>query len=732
MNAHHSYFKKTTPVAAAGISKQLQNAFNPDAPQLEVAMHLIEQMTKDLTEMPVPHPQIKFPVFQGGGAKGVAYVGAFAALDEQGYLDEITCPGGASAGAMTAFFIGLGFNSDQFSYISEHLDFTDLMDLKEGGWGAFLNGSKVGIGMDLLKYGATYDGKSFHVVASTYLEQILGDKNATFRDLHEKKKEDPTLKDMLFVATHLGDRDHAQQVFSFETTPDVVIADAVRASMAFPGAFTPWEIRQKTFDAENEHVGFKSLGFFSDGGILNNFPVDSYNRKAYADPHFSFVESIDKQGQAVQINPSVLGFSLTQVEELDDKITPLTPRLKFMHNVATLYESEQLIADEKVSSWRFWDLIKAVFWNTVGKPEIEDVKDKQKMYANHVVQICPEDMTTLEFNAPKAKIAQIIENGKNATLFWLDRDHNEKNNYQHAEHFRDSLNKREEQKLVKDPKGFCFERLNELFKGFMHELEKQKHKGTTSDAELSQNVNLLYFAGQLVKYSQLVADKDKNVLNDAFEAACQEHTLRRKQIEHNRTKRWDMIIPEQVVVNVKRNLCSNPEKAFRIMSSQLSNVIALVQKNNNELLKALVETDDADIAKKGFDIVLNALKQKYYQSKVRNPKAELAEMLNACTPNLLKIAIEQGNQEMIQLLKNKGVNMLDAIIADRDVISEMHSQFDEFYLDDLGLSFLTLHKPALIHSNRRAVNDGLCAASSRMVEANDTICEVRQSYANKF
>lgn len=728
MNAQSKQFEKTAPALA--ISKQLQNSFNPDAPQLEAAMKLMTQLVNNATEIPVPHPPIKFPVFQGGGAKGVAYVGAFSALDEQGYLDEITCPGGASAGAMTAFFIGLGFNSEQFSFISEHLDFTDLMDLKKEGWGAYLNGSKVGIGMDLLKYGATYDGKSFHVVASSYLEQILGDKNATFRDLHDKKADDPTLKDMLFVATHLGERDHAQQVFSYETTPDVVIADAVRASMAFPGAFTPWEIRQKTFDANHNHVAFKSLGFFSDGGILNNFPVDAYNRKAYAEPHFSFVESIDKQGQAVQINPSILGFSLTQVEELDERITPLTPRLKFMHNVSHLYQSEKLIADETVPSWHFWDLLKAVFWNTVGKPEIEDVQDKQKMYAKHVVQICPEDMSTLEFNAPKDKIAQIIENGKNATLLWLDRDHNENENYQYAENFHDSLNRKDEQKLINNPKDFYFERLNKLFISFMNELGKQSHKGRISNDEISQNVNLRYFAGQIIKYSQLANDVDNNMSKEAFESACQNYSQQRKLIKQNRLKRWDMIIPEQVVVNVKANLQSYPEKAFRIMRSQLSNVIALVQKNDSELLRALIATDNVEIANKGLDIILNALKQKYYQSKIRNPKAELAKILNACSPSLAKIAFAQGNQEMIQLLQNKGVNMIDSIIGDQDILSEIHSEINSLNLEELGFDMLTIHQPALILSNRHSANDSMLKLTA-VKQALPTF-EVLQAQANKL
>ena len=46
-------------------------------------------------------------VFEGGGVKGVVYVGALAILEEKGILPQITRVGGTSAGAINAMLLGV-------------------------------------------------------------------------------------------------------------------------------------------------------------------------------------------------------------------------------------------------------------------------------------------------------------------------------------------------------------------------------------------------------------------------------------------------------------------------------------------------------------------------------------------------------------------------------------------------------------------------------------------------
>ena len=48
-------------------------------------------------------------VFEGGGVKGIAYIGAMKVLKDEGILQNITRVGGTSAGAINAALFALGF-----------------------------------------------------------------------------------------------------------------------------------------------------------------------------------------------------------------------------------------------------------------------------------------------------------------------------------------------------------------------------------------------------------------------------------------------------------------------------------------------------------------------------------------------------------------------------------------------------------------------------------------------
>ena len=52
-------------------------------------------------------------IFEGGGVKGIAYVGALEVLSEKGVVDQISRIGGTSAGAINAILIGLGYTFDE-------------------------------------------------------------------------------------------------------------------------------------------------------------------------------------------------------------------------------------------------------------------------------------------------------------------------------------------------------------------------------------------------------------------------------------------------------------------------------------------------------------------------------------------------------------------------------------------------------------------------------------------
>lgn len=653
------------------LAKCFVDATTTNAPNVDKAnnvLKIIQASSPD--KIRPPHPPIKFPVFQGGGAKGGAYIGAYEALDENGYLDEVTCPGGSSAGGITAFLMALGFDSQQFRVISESMNFLDFTDAKKDGWTAYLSGNKIGTALDLAQYGAAFTGESFHKWASFYVEQILGDKNATFRDLHQKLASDPLLKDLLLTGTHYGTKDssHAQQIFSFETTPDVVLADAVRATMSFPGAFAPWPVRERKRDE------FKIIGFFADGGVLNNFPVTSFNSHHYADENYRSLERHDQNDNPVQVNPCVVGFSLTTLDKLDNEITPMTPRIKALQDEIP---KAKAVTTQVKQGWHFTDLAKAVIWNTVGKPEVENVGDKQKIYNDKTVQIWPENVGTLEFEVSKEKLARIIENGKDATLLWLNKFHNSSQVYPHKKTFDARLSVKEVKLLRKHPRDFYIRQLTQLYLNFMQEIAKQQKQNKIQNKDLYENVRIRFLADQILTIDTQAKEKGIEVNKIAFHAACEFKAKQQLLKEENRAKRWKLILPEQTIENFCQIITTHPKVALRILKAQLSNIIELVQKDQGRLLKALVKADDEKLADKALNIVMTALNQCYYQGRLENPTTYFAEILNATEPSLLKLSIERHNINMVRTLFKYGA---DPLTQNSLYDAIMHSDYAMFRL----------------------------------------------------
>ena len=67
-------------------------------------------------------------VFEGGGVKGIAYVGALEVLDKEGILKNIKRVAGTSAGAMVAVLVGLNYTTTEISEILWDLNFKNFLD----------------------------------------------------------------------------------------------------------------------------------------------------------------------------------------------------------------------------------------------------------------------------------------------------------------------------------------------------------------------------------------------------------------------------------------------------------------------------------------------------------------------------------------------------------------------------------------------------------------------------
>ncbi len=189
---------------------------------------------------------IKNLVFEGGGVKGIAYAGAIKALENNGLMNSIERVAGTSAGAITATLVSIGCNADKIYEIVSSTNFISFEDDKN-------------VLHILTKYGL-YKGDYFLNWIKGILTDLKLSPTATFSDLKNAK-----MKNLHVFATDLSTKNIKE--FSFQTTPNVVVAEAVRASMSIPFFFTAWKFSNNNPD---NHI-------YVDGGVAYNYPITTFD-----------------------------------------------------------------------------------------------------------------------------------------------------------------------------------------------------------------------------------------------------------------------------------------------------------------------------------------------------------------------------------------------------------------------------------------------------------------------
>ncbi|MEW8977272.1 MAG: patatin-like phospholipase family protein [Symbiobacterium sp.] len=186
-------------------------------------------------------------VFQGGGVKGIALVGALAVAEELGWRWRAVA--GTSAGALVAALVAAGYRAEALRQVVDELDLRRFGDTS--GW-------KVA---NLLLHEGIFKGEALLDQVDHLLAERLGRRRATFRDLPVACQ---------IVATDLTHRrmlvfphDLARPPYGLDDPYDFPVADAVRASTAIPFFFQPYRMELPN--------GVKAT--LVDGGLLSNFPV---------------------------------------------------------------------------------------------------------------------------------------------------------------------------------------------------------------------------------------------------------------------------------------------------------------------------------------------------------------------------------------------------------------------------------------------------------------------------
>lgn len=237
-------------------------------------------------------------VFEGGGIKGIAYLGAMDVLEKKGILKDIVRVAGTSAGAINALLLGLGYTTREIRNIMWELDFKKFQDNK---WSIFSNSYNF-----FTKYG-WYKGKFFMNWVEGLIEGKTGHKGCTFRELNEMNY--GQFREIFFIGTNISTG--FAEVFSYIHTPDMKIADAVRISMSIPFFFTACKGREGDI--------------FVDGGVMENYPIKLFDREKYIlngdirierEYYEEYNKKLAKSKSPYVYNHQTLGFRLDSGREI--------------------------------------------------------------------------------------------------------------------------------------------------------------------------------------------------------------------------------------------------------------------------------------------------------------------------------------------------------------------------------------------------------------------------------
>jgi NTE family protein len=196
-------------------------------------------------------------VFQGGGVKGLALIGALLEFADRG-CDRWIKVAGTSAGAIIAAYLACGHTPAEAEKLLRSTPYESFRD-----WGR--GGEILGGGLNLIRHHGLARGERFR---SWFDEQVNG---ATFADVGHQDGDwclkliaaDVTRQEMLVLPTDLSN--YLMPGTTTRIDPlTFKVADAVRMSMSIPYFFQPVELVHHETGATSTIV---------DGGVLSNFPV---------------------------------------------------------------------------------------------------------------------------------------------------------------------------------------------------------------------------------------------------------------------------------------------------------------------------------------------------------------------------------------------------------------------------------------------------------------------------
>ncbi len=229
--------------------------------------------------------QIKNLVFEGGGVLGISYLGALDYLFQNGIMGDVQRVAGTSAGAITACITSFNLPFEEMKEITNTLDYkkvpakseTDNQDYMPEDLKLIMEkffGDANCLYRLIHNYG-WYSTEYFYTwikeVIATQFDYAKKKPPYTFSDFKNPllHKNDRPFLDLYMVGTNLSMK--ATAFFSYEATPMMEVAEAVRISMSVPLLFEA--VKTELVDTSEQ----APKNVFCDGGMLNNYPLNIFD-----------------------------------------------------------------------------------------------------------------------------------------------------------------------------------------------------------------------------------------------------------------------------------------------------------------------------------------------------------------------------------------------------------------------------------------------------------------------
>lgn len=224
-------------------------------------------------------------VFEGGGILGISYLGVLEFLSQNNILQNINRVAGTSAGAITACVTSFNLPFNDIKRIADTLDYKkvpqkqdqrNLINISISIKNEF---EKIFGDLDclyrLIHHYGWYSSQYFyswikHQIAFQFDEtkKLPPYTFADFKNPYIHKQNRPFL-DLFIIGTDISYK--SSRIFSFETTPTMEVAEAVRISMSIPFFFEAVKINNTEITKDS------LMNIFCDGGVIKNYPINIFD-----------------------------------------------------------------------------------------------------------------------------------------------------------------------------------------------------------------------------------------------------------------------------------------------------------------------------------------------------------------------------------------------------------------------------------------------------------------------